>query len=290
MSRRRFEWRFAKRRISLGERTLVAGTVHVAPEQQPGGHDPLDPDRAFALAIEMEEAGADLLLVSAEALIAGAKRIADVEEVRRLTPVLKRLRDKVTTLVGVVTDKSAVAERAFELGAEVIFDQSGLAQDPQLAKVILKYDGGLIVSQMRGTPEAWAKLPPITNPIPGLLQDLDASLGRARRSGINPYSLIADTGIGFGKRREQCVETFAEVSALDRLDVPISTGIGDLPDAATSAVAATRGCHIVRTTEVKAVRAALDFTDAVLAAAAARAELRADNGDSSASRAARRRP
>lgn len=291
MSRRRFEWRFGQRRIPLGDRSLVAGMILVAPEYHAAGPDPLDGDRAFALAVEMEEAGAELLLVSGEALLAGIKRIDEAEEIRRVVPVLKRLRGKLAAPVGVVTDKSAVAERAFELGVEVIFDQSGIAHDPNMGKVIVQHDGGLIVSQMRGpASESWAKLPPITNPIPGLLQDLDASLGRARRAGVNPHSLIADTGIGFGKRREQCIETLAEVNALDRLDVPVSTSAGDLPGVATATLASLRGCHIVRTVDVRATRAALDLTDAVLAAAAARAEARADTPDSSASRAVRRRP
>lgn len=291
MSRRRFEWRFKKRRIPLGGRSFVLGVLQIAPELQSTGSDPMNADRAFVSAVEMEENGADLILVSAEALLVGSKRIDDTEEVRRIVPVLKKLRGQLGSPVGVMTDKAAVAERAFELGAEVIFDQSGLAHDPLMAKLIVQHDGGLIVSQMRSAAsESWAKLPPITNPIPGLLQDLDASLGKARRSGINPYSLVGDTGLGFGKRREQCIETIADLGALDRLEVPISTGPGELPEIATATTAALRGCHLIRANGVKEVRQALDLVDAVLASVAAKAEAAAaDIPDNSASREPRKR-
>ncbi len=290
MSRRRFEWRFRQRRISLADRTLVLAVLQIAPEIQTSGMDPMDGDRAFATALEMEENGADVILVSPEALITGSKRVEDTEEIRRMVPVLKRLRNQLAIPYGVITDKTPVAERAFELGAEVIFDQSGLSHDPLMPKLVVQHDAGLIVSQMRSSSsEAWGKLPPITNPIPGLLQDLDASLGKARRSGINPHSLVADTGLGFGKRKEQCIETIADLGALDRLEVPMSTGYGELPEVATATAAAMRGCHMVRATHVKEVRQALDLVDALNASVAARVAALADKPDSNVSREPRRR-
>lgn len=290
MSRRRFEWRFKQRRIPLGVHSFVMGVIQIAPEHQ-DNPDPMDAENAYSMALEMEEEGAGAILISAEALKVGVRRINDTEEIRRVVPILRKLRHQLTIPVGVVTDKSPVAERAFELGAEFIFDQSGLAHDPLLAKLVMQQDGGLIVTQMRSSAsESWGKLPPITNPIPGLLQDLDASLGKARRAGINPLSLIADTGLGFGKRKEQCIETIADFGALDRLEVPTCTGAGELPEIATAITAVLRGCHIVRATGVKEVRQALDLADAVMTSVAAKAAALADTQDNNASRDQRRRP
>jgi dihydropteroate synthase len=283
--RRRVEWRFGQRRLAAGDHTLVAGEIELAPELQEGARDPMDADRAFALAVEMEEAGADLLLVHGDASMAGVKRAGQAEELRRLVPVLKRLRDRMRVPVAVMTSDSGVAARAFELGAEAIFDPSGLTQDPALAKTILQADAGLIVGHSRGNPESWNKLPPWREPMPGLLADLDASLHRARRAGIKPESLAVDPGLGYGKRREQNIEIVAGISQLDRLGVPLSMGLTDLP-ASAAALMAHLGAHLIRTPQVPAVREALNFADAIQLSAALRQE-RADTADSSASRVVR---
>src|SRR5690606_31996108 len=103
MSRRRFEWRFRQRRISLADRTLVLAMLQIAPEHQESSLDPMDGDRAYAAALEMEENGADVILVSPEALIVGSKRVDETEEIRRMVPVLKRLRNQLAIPYGVIT-------------------------------------------------------------------------------------------------------------------------------------------------------------------------------------------
>jgi len=133
MSRRRFEWKLKDREFPLGERTLIVGVLNVTPDSFSDGGKFLDPDRAFARAVEIEEQGADIIDIGAESTKPGAKRLTEEEELRRLVPVLKRLRGKLSIPISVDTYKASVAERALELGAEIINDPSGLTFDPQLA-------------------------------------------------------------------------------------------------------------------------------------------------------------
>lgn len=288
-SRRRFEWRYRDRRVSLGEKTLVIGSIQIAPEYQSGSRDPLDSDRSFVLASEMEEAGADMLFVSSDVLLPGVKRATEAEELRRVVPILKRLRDRVGVPLGIVTDRTAVAARAFELGAEIVLDPSGLTSDSELAKVSAKHDAGFIVSNMRGAPEMWPKLAQLKDPAGAVAGELEAALGRARRGGLNPASLVVDPGLGMGKRREQDVEILASFPRLVRLEVPLCAGAGNLPQIPALCTAATSGVHMVRCTDVKGVRSAVDLADGVLAVLARQAEKAlADIEDSSASPAVRR--
>jgi dihydropteroate synthase len=283
--RRRVEWRFRDRRLSAGDGTLVAGEINLAPEAREGGRDPLDADRAFALAVEMEEAGADLILISASAWMAGVKTAGAAEELRRLTPVLKRLRGRLAAPLAVLTAESSVALRGFELGVEAVLDPTGLTRDPALAKVAVDYDAGLIVGHARGDPESWLKLPAWKEPLPGLLADLDASLNRARRAGVKPESLAADPGLGYGKRREQNLEILSGLAQMDRLGVPLAVGLADLP-ASAAALIAHLGAHLIRTPHVAAVKEAVAIADAVHLSGALRQE-RADSADSSVSRVPR---
>src|SRR5947209_3645445 len=135
MARKHFEWKVRARQIQLGERTLIMGVLNITPDSFSDGGKYMEPDRAFARAIELEEQGADIIDVGAESTRPGAERVSEAEELRRLVPVLKRLRGKLAVPISVDTYKSAVAEKALEHGAEIINDPSGLTFDAQLARV-----------------------------------------------------------------------------------------------------------------------------------------------------------
>src|SRR5579872_3013445 len=136
MARKHFEWKVRDRLIQLGERTLIMGVLNVTPDSFTDGGKYQDPDRAFARAVELEEQGADLIDVGAESTRPGSARISEAEELRRLVPVLKRLRNKLTVPLSVDTYKAAVAEKALELGADVINDPSALTFDADLARKV----------------------------------------------------------------------------------------------------------------------------------------------------------
>lgn len=280
MSRKHFEWKLKSRTIQLGERTLIVGILNVTPDSFSDGGKHLDPDRAFARAIEMEEEGADVIDVGAESTRPGSSRLSEAEELRRLVPVLKRLRDKLSIPVAVDTYKAAVAERALELGAEIINDPSGLTFDAQLAHVAGQADAGLILNHMRGTPESWAKLPPLPDVMGMIMHDLDASAHRARGAGVDRARIVIDPGLGFGKRKEQNSEILARLGQLAKLDYPILVGPSrksfltqatekETAFATASAVAAAilGGAHMVRVHDVREMRAAAGVADAVSNAA-----------------------
>jgi dihydropteroate synthase len=149
MEKRHFVWKLAGRELLLGERTLLMAVLNVTPDSFSDGGKYLDPDRAFARAIELEEQGADIIDIGAESTKPGSERVSEAEELRRLVPVLKRLNGKLSIPISVDTYKSAVAEKALEHGAALINDPSGLTFDAQLARVAAQRDAGLIVTHMR---------------------------------------------------------------------------------------------------------------------------------------------
>src|SRR5690242_21795038 len=108
MRRRLFYWKLKAREIKLGERTVILGVLNVTPNSFSDGGKYQDPDRAYARAIELEEQGADIIDIGAESTRPGSSRVAEAEELRRLIPVLKRLRDKVNVPISVDTYKTGV--------------------------------------------------------------------------------------------------------------------------------------------------------------------------------------
>ncbi len=276
MARKRYVWKLKQRELQLGDRTLIAGILNITPDSFSDAGEFTDPDRAYARALELEEQGADIIDIGAESTRPGSARISEAEEKRRLIPVLKRLRGKLGVPVSIDTYKSGVAENALDLGAEIINDATGLTFDPQLAKVAANYDSGLILNHMRGTPDTWAKLPPIKDVARNVAADLEAAASRAMRAGVQRARIVIDPGLGFGKRGDQNSEILADLEKLSALDLPVMVGPSrksflsqhtpletEFATAAAVAISILSGAHIVRVHAVAEMRAAVAVADAV---------------------------
>jgi len=275
--RKRFYWKLKQRELQLGDRTLLMGILNVTPDSFSDGGQYLDPDRAFARALELEEQGAGIVDIGAESTRPGSQPVTAAVEMQRLIPVLKRLRDRLTIPISVDTCKAEVAERALDLGAEIVNDVSGLTFEPHLARVVSNHDAGLVLNHMRGRPETWDKLSPMPDPMGTIARDLEAAAGRARRVGIDKSRLVVDPGLGFGKRKEQNAFIIGHLGQLAALDLPILTGPSrkhfvtlDSPDQTRFATAAAvtasilAGAHIVRVHDVREMRAVADIADEIL--------------------------
>jgi dihydropteroate synthase len=281
MPRKLYYWKLNNRELALGQRTLIAGILNLTPDSFHDGGRYQDPDRAYARALELEEEGAGIIDIGAESTRPGSARITAAIELHRLTPVLKRLRDKLRVPISVDTYKAEVAERAIELGAEIINDPSGLTFDPGLAKVVVQYNAGIILNHMRGRPESWGKLPPVPDVMGMIVKELEATVSRARHAGLDKTRIVVDPGLGFGKRKEQNSEILARLGELSQLDFPIMAGPSyksflaqptptgtQFATAAAVAAAIMAGAHIVRVHDVAAMHAVAVIADEVAKSAA----------------------
>jgi dihydropteroate synthase len=280
MARKRFEWRFRDRTLNLGERTLLVGILNVTPDSFSDGGKYNDPDAAFARGVELEEEGADIIDIGAESTRPGSTRVSEAEELRRLVPVLKRLRGKLAVPVSVDTYKAAVAAKALALEVDIINDPSALTFDADLARTAAHSNAGLILNHMRGSPETWAKLPPLKDVIRTISMELDASVHRAVRAGLDRRHVVIDPGIGFGKRWEQNAEILAQLDQLARLELPILVGPSrkhflakespvetEFATAAAVTAAVLNGAHMVRVHDVKSMKSVVEVADEIARAA-----------------------
>ncbi len=285
-------WKLRSTELQLGDKTILMGVLNVTPDSFSDGGQFMDPDRAYARALQMEEEGADIIDIGAESTRPDAKRISADEEWQRLVPVLKRLRNKLGIPLSIDTYKSEIAERAFEYGVEIVNDPSGLTFDPNVAKVAAAGDAGLILNHMRGTPETWSRLGPIPDVAGTVVRELEAMASRARMAGVEKNRIALDPGLGFGKRKEQNSEIIAQLGRLVALDYPVMVGasrkafllaLGEqelgYATAAAVAVAIVNGADIIRVHDVKAMRAVAMVADEIVRTDAAVARLADDEAD-----------
>lgn len=273
----------------LGERTLVMGVLNVTPDSFFDGGLYLDVDAAVERAIEIEEAGADLLDIGGESTRPGSEGISAEEELGRLLPVLERLRGRLKIPISVDTSKSEVAEAAAEAGAEILNDVTALRADPRLVKIARRRKLPLVLMHMRGDPHTMQKKPFARNVLRDVTAGLRTAVAAAHRAGVSKSQIVLDPGIGFGKSTAQNFELLARLDELARLGFPLMVGtsrkafigktLGGVPagerawgTAASVTASILAGAHIVRVHDVREMVQAARVADAVLSPDSIRAD------------------
>jgi dihydropteroate synthase len=270
--RRKFKLRLPSRTMSLGEHTLLMGVLNVTPDSFSDGGLFLDADAAVIRALDLEHAGADIIDIGGESTRPGSQGVSAEEELRRILPVLEKLRGKIKIPISVDTSKSEVAEAAAAAGAEILNDVTGLRNDPRIAEIARRRKLPLILMHMRGEPRTMQKAPFAKDVVRDVLAGLRRSVTVARRAGLAKSQIIIDPGIGFGKSYSQNFELLARLPELAKLGFPILIGtsrksfIGRALEgsatpsaresariwgtAATVAASILQGAHIVRVHDV----------------------------------------
>jgi dihydropteroate synthase len=287
MARKKFRLRLPaaaglpSRTVVLGERTLVMGVLNVTPDSFSDGGLFLDPDAAAARALEIERSGADLLDIGGESTRPGSLGVSAEEELRRILPVMERLRGKIKIPISVDTSKSEVAEAAVNAGAQILNDVTGLRNDPRIAEIARRHKLPLILMHMRGEPRTMQQAPFARNVLRDVAQGLRRAVAVARRKRVPASQILLDPGLGFGKSYGQNFELLARLPELARLGFPLLVGasrksfvghaLGGAPKdqrvwgTAAAVTASILGCaHIVRVHDVAEMVQVARIADEIL--------------------------
>jgi dihydropteroate synthase len=283
--RPQFQLRLPTRILALGKRTLVMGVLNVTPDSFSDGGLFSKVGAAVAHALAMEAAGADIIDVGGESTRPGSLGVSKETELKRVLPVIERLRGKIRIPISVDTSKSEVAEAAAGAGAEIVNDVTALRNDPRIAEVARRRKLALILMHMRGKPRTMQKEPFARDVLRDVAKGLRSAVLAARRAGVAKSQIVLDPGIGFGKSFEQNCELLARLPELARLGYPLLVGtsrksfIGKALEkselradartdriwgtAATVAASILQGSHIVRVHDVAEMAQVARVSDAL---------------------------
>jgi dihydropteroate synthase len=257
------------------------GILNVTPDSFSDGGVYLDVDAAAKHALEIEAAGAHIIDIGGESTRPGSTVISAEEEIRRVLPVLERLRGKLTIPISIDTSKSEVAEAAANAGAEILNDVTGLRNDPRLTEIARRKKLGLILMHMRGEPRTMQQKPFAANVIRDVTAGLRRSIATARNAGVAKSQIVIDPGIGFGKSHAQNCEILQRLPELAKLGFPLLLGTSRKSflgtalkqdsganriwgTAATVAASILQGAHIVRVHDVAEMAQVARVADVLL--------------------------
>jgi dihydropteroate synthase len=277
-------WIVRGRRVLPAGRSLVMGILNVSPDSFSDGGRFRDAQEAVDAALKMLADGADIIDVGGESSRPGRSGpVPAQEELRRVLPVVKALREKAPqALISVDTYKAEVAEQALDAGADIINDIYALRYAPSVADLVARHKAGLVLMHMQGTPETMQVNPTYQNVVVEIKNELRQALQLALERGVPEEAIAIDPGFGFGKTVEHNVELLAQLEYFRLLQRPICVGVSrkrflgalcggldvDEREEATLAavtIAVLHGAAIVRVHNVKAAKRALAVADAVLA-------------------------
>ena len=304
-----FEWNLGSRSLQLGKRTLVMGVVNVTPDSFSDGGAHFDRDSAVEYGLRLLQDGADIVDVGGESTRPGAKvltsaeaagkdtvpspqphpdrqPVSEKEELERVIPVIAALKQKrPQAVISVDTYKANVARAAVEAGAEIVNDVSGFRWDPQMVKTLARLKCGAVLMHMRGRPEEWRTLPPVSDIVMLVKRELRAWADVALLGGVKRERMVLDPGFGFGKRFQENYPLLRRFEELHELRYPLLAGVSrksfigralarngnDAPvgdrlygTLAAETAAILRGAHIVRTHDVRASADAVRIADVVV--------------------------
>lgn len=211
-------------RLFEGPGPFLMGVLNTTPDSFSDGGRFSDPGAAEERALLMAEEGADLVDVGGESTRPGASPVPADEEIRRVVPVVERLRRRGFPLpISVDTSKLEVARAALDAGADLVNDVQGLSA-PGLAALLAARGLPAVVMHIRGTPADMAGRAVYEDVLGEVGAELKATLDRVERAGLSRELVILDPGIGFAKTAEQSLALLAGLAELRALGRPLMVG------------------------------------------------------------------
>ena len=217
------------RLLSQKKKTLVMGVLNITPDSFSDG-DLYFNNVANALkrAGKMIKEGADIIDIGGESTRPGSFSISADEEIRRVLPIIKKIRQKFgkKIIISIDTNKMEVAKKAIQVGASMVNTLGGFTFDPNLAKVIADKKVPVVFYHIKGKPRTMQSGEiKYKNVIKEINTFFEKQMAIGRSYGIKNEQYILDPGIGFGKSVGHNLAIIKKFRAFTKWHFPILVGV-----------------------------------------------------------------
>ena len=228
-------------------KTAICGIINVTPDSFSDGGQFFALDQALQQARKLIAEGASMLDIGGESTRPGSSyvEIEIEEEIQRVVPVIKAIREESDVLISIDTWKSQVAEAALEAGANLVNDITGLMGDEKMADVVAKAGAKVVImfNPVMARPQHPSSLifphfgfgQAFTEeeladfekmPIGNLMEAFfERALARAEEAGVARENILLDTGIGFGLTKKENLLLLRDLNKLHQKGYPIFLGV-----------------------------------------------------------------
>ena len=257
---------------------LVMGVINVTPDSFSDGGRFFDTAAAIEQGVRLAGEGAAILDIGGESTRPGAADVAEEEELRRVLPVIERLRARTSAVISIDTSKPGVMRAAAAAGAGLINDVRAL-REPGALEAAAATDCAVCLMHMQGEPRTMQLAPTYADVVSEVKAFLAERAQGARAAGLSGDRLVIDPGFGFGKTLEHNLQLLRRLRDLAVQGLPLLAGlsrksiVGKLigrsagervyGSIALAVIAAQNGASIIRAHDVAATVDALRALAAV---------------------------
>lgn len=267
--------KIGNKEFELGKRTYIMGILNATPDSFSDGGKFNEVEVALKRVEQLIKDGADIIDVGGESTRPNFEVVSAEDEISRVVPVIKAIKEHFDIPISIDTYKEETAEVAVLAGADLINDVWGFKKEPNIAKVAAKYNVPCILMHNR-------EQKPYEDILKDMIMDLAESIEIALEAGVKYENIILDPGIGFAKTYEENLYVMNHLEVIRNIGLPVLLGtsrksmIGltlDLPvdqrvegTIATTVLGIMKGCEFIRVHDVLENKRAAVMTDAMLKA------------------------
>lgn len=248
------------------EKALIMGILNVTPDSFSDGGQYSSLEKALQQAETMIKAGVHVIDIGGESTRPGAEFVMAEDEINRIVPVIKAIKEKYDVLISIDTYKTQTASAALEAGADILNDVWAGLYDGQMMALAAEWQ----VPYMLMHNQDEEGYDDITAEVLAFLKERTQA---ALDAGITKENIWIDPGYGFAKSAQDNIDLLKSLEQITALDYPVLFGISrkrtvvslldgetdiaerDQATAALSAYAIMKGVQMVRVHNVDANRA-----------------------------------
>lgn len=203
--------------LRIGKKTIgspaVMGILNITPDSFSDGGSHRDVSDAVTHALNMIDDGASIIDIGAESTRPGFSHVTESEELSRLIPVIRSIREVSDVIISVDTMKSKVAHEAISSGADVINDVNAFRGEGMF-ECVAEHDVPIVIVHSPFDIDVVHQIDMVGDPIPQMIEFFRERTRMAIEHGVKEHNIILDPGIGFGKTMEQNAEIMRRLPEL----------------------------------------------------------------------------
>lgn len=259
--------------IKNRKKPLIMGILNLTPDSFSDGGKFNNQKKALERALTMEKEGVDIIDIGGESTGPNSTNVSEEEEIRRVIPILKIIRQNTKLPISIDTYKAKIVELALNEGADIINDVTALRSDNLLAKIATGHKCPIILMYSKDeTPRTTIKKINYKDVITTIKNFLQKQIKLAKKAGILEENIIIDPGMGafVSSIPRYSFEIISRLKELTKLGYPVLLGASrksflggtirerDMKGQIISAIAYLNGASIIRTHDVKGTKYILD--------------------------------
>ena len=200
----------------------IMGVLNLTPDSFSDGGRFNNEIKGAKHALQMFNAGANIIDVGGESTRPGSKTVSVKLEWNRINKILKIICRRVP--VSLDTRKAEIMKKGIEQGVKIINDVSGLNFDKESVNILKKYRIPFVIQHSKGNPENMQNKPSYKNELLDIYDFFENKIKFLRSIGIKHNKIIIDPGIGFGKNLKHNMNLISNISIFHSLGLPVLVG------------------------------------------------------------------